>query len=1000
MQNSIIQEFIQALDQEIEVIKRGNGGSTVKIFNGRFIREFSGFYVYVFNLENFLAVMDEAPAEIEIHGQKIQAKVLLTQGLEVEIAIERSFGQYIQEARLFTNLWYLLDILKKKYEECLNGSIKIDFTLAEKLFSWIPLDVRPHRTGNVDYTPSNPPPNESQKKAIEASFFSEFSMIWGPPGTGKTTTIAKAIEAHLNAGRKILLVSHANNAVDEALEAIAKHLKDTDFYQMGQLVRLGKPQNDKHDKLERDYPLVLLDQIAKHLGESLEREKRDLINEKDSLEAMLCQLDDVCQKILTADALEADLDSLEASIEQLESRESSTKIELETLQDIQEQNRKKLHKAEAVGVLKRLLLGLDPKKIQHEIDHNNILLDSKKRTAEILKDKLAELDEAISAKTTDLDKTEAELEKSLEKLGLSESQVEEKRENFQRRMSVILSRITEINRLLEEIQKKILIDAKLLATTLTKTFTAKQFPDIPFDVLVIDEASMAPLPYIYWACSRCRKFITIVGDFKQLAPICIAKDKKDKPMAKKWLARSIYDCLGVTKVSKALGDARVTLLDTQCRMHPEISKIPNELFYGGLLKDGPKTLSISMADGIAKSPLALVDTSEMNPWCSRISTGGRFNLYNALVSTTLAKHIMQNVNEGRIGVITPYSHQARLINKIARDWGISDRIRVSTVHKFQGGEESVIIFDLVEAPGVKVAPMLDDVNGDKDAQLVLNVALTRAKSRIYLIAHTKHLLSCLHAKSSLAKIINHFCQSSVRIDPSSLVDKYFVSDFEKWAKEFLNIPFPASEPISGQLHTEKDFWQQFLSDIKGIKNKLIILSPFLSIRRSTMLIEFFRALGERGVNLRIYTRPRKQQFGELAYQAEIVMDQLRAIGVKVIERHNMHQKIAILDDTILWEGSLNILSHRDSEEQMRRFEGLSTVEEVIRNLELEGEMSVGEQTEERCPKCGDGFLVIRMKYGRKFYGCSNFPTCDYTRPIHGSTRKQRYMKSNRQKEDH
>ena len=90
MPSNIIQEFIKALNEEIEAIKKGGGGSIVKVFNGRFLREISGIYVYLFNLENFLAILDESPAEIEIRGKRYPAHVLLTQGLEVEIGIEHN----------------------------------------------------------------------------------------------------------------------------------------------------------------------------------------------------------------------------------------------------------------------------------------------------------------------------------------------------------------------------------------------------------------------------------------------------------------------------------------------------------------------------------------------------------------------------------------------------------------------------------------------------------------------------------------------------------------------------------------------------------------------------------------------------------------------------------------------------------------------------------------------------------------------------------------------
>ncbi|MDQ4149388.1 MAG: type I DNA topoisomerase [Actinomycetota bacterium] len=41
-----------------------------------------------------------------------------------------------------------------------------------------------------------------------------------------------------------------------------------------------------------------------------------------------------------------------------------------------------------------------------------------------------------------------------------------------------------------------------------------------------------------------------------------------------------------------------------------------------------------------------------------------------------------------------------------------------------------------------------------------------------------------------------------------------------------------------------------------------------------------------------------------------------------------------------------------------------------------------ETTEERCPNCGNP-LVIKLGRRGKFYGCSTYPNCDYTRPVPG-----------------
>jgi hypothetical protein len=76
-----------------------------------------GRFTYLFNLENFLAAIDDTPAEIEIAGERSQCSVMAVHGLEVQIALERDYGHDIAEARLQTNMWFLLESLRKKFED-------------------------------------------------------------------------------------------------------------------------------------------------------------------------------------------------------------------------------------------------------------------------------------------------------------------------------------------------------------------------------------------------------------------------------------------------------------------------------------------------------------------------------------------------------------------------------------------------------------------------------------------------------------------------------------------------------------------------------------------------------------------------------------------------------------------------------------------------------------------------------------------------------------------
>ncbi len=976
----LISEFIKALQKEIDALKQGKGGNIVKLFNGRFVRRTADLFVYIFHLENFLAAIDDTPAEIEVKASRYSCQIISVKGLEVELAVEHDLGQYVGEAKVQTNMWFLLELLRKKFEE--SSPFDERFILSEKLFTGT-VSADKDNYIQPQYTVSDKAPNPSQEKAISSSFNEKLSIIWGPPGTGKTKMVAKAIEAHLNAERRVLLVSHANAAVNEALEDVAEQLKHTSFYQDGKLIRLGICS----EKLSNRYPLVILDNIAEKMGESLLIEKANLESERNQIGNFLTAYKNLIEITSRSEAVNRQIEMVRKSISEFTKQLTNVSDDLLKMEEKKKGLYQKLQQAQQTGTVKRFFLGLDPVKIQRQIDEVSVITDSKRRVISELQRKAGETNIALKNKETESKKMALELNSLLAKHGLTIETLHKNKEDADKRRDIISSRISEINKVLDEIQKRALSEARLVATTLTKTYSAKQFPDTPFDVLIVDESSMAPLPHLYWAASRVTSFVTIIGDFNQLPPICVSSTE----IAQKWLGRSIFDLLGISSVQEALQDKRVSLLDTQYRMNPKIAEIPNRLFYEGMLQNASSTKNLILDDPLAgQSPLVLVNTTGTNPWCSHLSTGGRFNIYSALVSISIARYLSKNCRLDKIGIVTPYRAQARLISKIAKDWEISDLIRVDTVHSFQGGEEQVIILDCVEGPGTSKWSMLDDTRKNSNARLLLNVALTRAKRKVFIVSHKDYFFSVINKHSMILRILELFSSGGCEISSEEFIDSYLVTDFDRYASALIETP-TSFEITDSSLYTEKTFWPSFLKDILSVKKSLLIMSPFASLRRAGQMMDYFRTLLNRNADLRIITRPPSQQGGKLSEHAEEVIKHLEALGATVVQRKGMHQKVAIIDNQVVWEGSLNILSHRDTQEQMRRFEGQNAAEEVVRNLEIDEDQAVGNITNKLCPIClNEGVsnqLVIRKSRFGTFYGCSIYPKCKYTEDLSKRNRK-------------
>jgi len=148
----------------------------------------------------------------------------------------------------------------------------------------------------------------------------------------------------------------------------------------------------------------------------------------------------------------------------------------------------------------------------------------------------------------------------------------------------------------------------------------------------------------------------------------------------------------------------------------------------------------------------------------------------------------------------------------------------------------------------------------------------------------------------------------------------------KW---LLSRKFKTDDLNSSRLFDNSTFYTSFISDLRSSERSVYIESPFITSRRMSELLPIFAQLRRKGLHIIVNTRCPDEHDGNYANQAANAVLSMQTLGIKVLYTVKHHRKLAIIDGTVLWEGSLNILSQNDSCEMMRRSKSATLVRQMI-----------------------------------------------------------------------
>lgn len=233
--SSDIQEYSDALKKEILFLKQGKG-KKYKIVNGvKLNKSDKGIYTYSFEMETELHLPDDAPVVVETAGGlRAIGSVLACEDFQMILLLDKDITEKVSSAHLMVEPWKLLEALDKRMVS-LNPNVN---KLAIRI-----MEEGPDLSTDTDIA-MVPKGQSAVENKLETD---DIVTVWGPPGTGKTYTMAKIAKKYIAQNKSVLIVSHSNVSVDGVIKQVVKML-DADmqsYLENGKILRFGYVRDDE-----------------------------------------------------------------------------------------------------------------------------------------------------------------------------------------------------------------------------------------------------------------------------------------------------------------------------------------------------------------------------------------------------------------------------------------------------------------------------------------------------------------------------------------------------------------------------------------------------------------------------------------------------------------------------------------------------------------------------------------------------------------------------------
>ena len=921
--STLKQDMVAALNKELEIARKASSGERAnQVKDGIQTRKKGNSFVYEFEELTGYPPDEGVQVAFTVGEKTSKGRFLGEISSKFVFELEDDLGPNIPLASIVSDPLFLLE----KQISILSNDAPFENQVAMSslgLAGYVNVDaLSPNKSFMSGL-------NQLQADALQVVASNSVTYIWGPPGTGKTTTMGSIVAALASLGQKVLLVSNTNLAIDTALERCLDRFSEVKDLSGGEMLRLGtmvKPELIKKYSLKIDLDTLFELEVGP-LRKKIDTLSGALSKKKNKLSDLLESQRDYDRHLEKSQGSEKVLKKLQECRDDLKRVKKEVPAYKSRINELEEEYSNSNSKT---GLGRMFSRTRNPGAIKLDINSTQVKKDQAEKmilrlTSEIpvLEKEIEEVDRDASvskawlAKHPDISKIKAEIDSLKIETAADEKQIEGIQEEISQKRTAIMQK------------------AKVIACTAYRPLLDKEIIAMKFDCVVVDEASMLQLPLYFCAAALAQQRIVIAGDFRQLPPIVRVgsnSSRGDSPAAtleadmKELLTENAFTKSGVIAKSKN-GEKSTELiaLRDQYRMREPISNLISETFY-------PEHTLRTVSEKTDKptpwgnDAFIFFDTTSLEPESSTVNGKSRRNLMHALTVQAIAEKLfedgweLKSTAKKSFGIISPYAKQSSFIESLlTTDPEKHVKGGISTVHRFQGNERDLMIIDLTKVASSS-EPSLGSFIGHPDPlapeNAMWNVAISRARQHVLIIADFQTLDR--NKSALISQLVDKMKKNLKVIEAKTIISEEFLS---------AQSSKPTSTTGSISWFTGEGFYKAFDKDLKNVKAKVFLASPFTTAQGTERWMQTFRDLRAKDVEIIGFTKPINEKdsatnSAEIHTGLEGVFKELRPVS-------KMHEKLAVFDQRIVWLGSLNILSHKNSTEIMVRIESPDFAQSII-----------------------------------------------------------------------